>query len=51
MIAIASILMTIAHPGIFFPAISSRHHLHKKPSGNAGSRGVKMSEESHELEA
>lgn len=25
MIAIASILMTIAHPGIFFPAIGSRN--------------------------
>lgn len=25
MIAIAAILMTVAHPGIFFPAISSRY--------------------------
>jgi hypothetical protein len=25
MIAIAAVLMSIAHPGIFFPAISSRY--------------------------
>lgn len=40
MIALASILMTVAHPGVFFPAMSSR-----KGKGEGDALGRAESEE------
>jgi len=42
MIAIASILMSVAHPGIFFPAISSRyqHSTHSSESTGSGEESI-----------
>jgi len=40
MVAIAAILLTVAHPGIFFPDISSRHS-----RANAKSQELPLSED------